>query len=84
MKQKAKRCPEIKSQVARVPQKGGKVMPKNQKPNGINAKCDFPVQSDLQPGKVSASSLFSSDSFKQFLVDFLRRSYSIISCFRSF
>ena len=52
MKQKAKTCPEIKSQVTRVPPKDGKVMPKNQKPNGINAKRDFPVQLDLQPGKV--------------------------------
>ena len=82
MKQKAKRCPEIKSQVARVPPKDGKVMPKSQKPNGINAKCDFSVPLDLWPGKVSPSSLLSSDSFK--LVDFLWRSYSIISCFRSF
>ena len=61
MKQKAKRCPEIKSQVARVPPKDGKVMPQNQKPNGINAKHDFPVPLDLRPGKVSASSLFSFD-----------------------
>ena len=58
MKQKAKICPEIKSQVARVPPKDGKVMPKSQKPNGINAECDLPVPVDLQPGKVSASSLF--------------------------
>ena len=57
MKQKAKTCPEIKSQVTRVPPKDGKVMPKNQKPNGINAKRDFPVQLDLRPGKVNASSL---------------------------
>ena len=57
MKQKAKRCPEIKSQVARVPSKRGKVMPRNQKPNGINVKCDIPVRLDLRPGKVSASSL---------------------------
>ena len=84
MKQKAKRCPEIKSQVTRVPPKDGKVMPQNQKPNGINAKCDFPVPLDLRPGKVSASSFFSPDSFKQFLVDFLQRSYSMISCLRSF
>ena len=84
MKQKAERCPEIKSRVARVPPKDGKVMPQNQKPNGINAKRDFPVPLDLRPGKVSASSLFNSDSFKQFLVDFLQRSYSIISCFRGF
>ena len=68
---KAKRCPEIKSKVTRVPPKDGKVMPPNQKPNGINAECDLPVPLDLRPGKVSASSLFSSDSFKQFLVDFL-------------
>ena len=47
MKQKAKRCPEIKSQVAGVPQKDGKVTPRNQKPNGINAKRDFPVPLDL-------------------------------------
>ena len=47
MKQKAKRCPEIKSQVTRVPPKDGKVMPQNQKPNGINAKCDFSVPLDL-------------------------------------
>ena len=83
MKQKAKRCPEIKSQVARVPQKDGKGMPQNEKRNGITAKRDFPVQSDLQAGKVSASSLFSSDRFKQFRIDFLGRSCSIISCFRS-
>ena len=51
MKQKAKRCPEIKSQVARVPQKDGKVMPQNQKPNGINAKRDLPVQLGLRPAK---------------------------------
>ena len=43
MKQKAKRCPEVKSQVARVPQKDTKVMPRNQKPNGVNAERDFPV-----------------------------------------
>ena len=79
---KAKRCPEIKSQVARVPPKDGKLMPKSLKPNGINAKPDFSVPLDLWPGKVSASSLFSLDSFK--LVDFLQRNYSIISCFRSF
>ena len=84
MKQKAKRCPGIKRQVVRVPPKDDKVMPQNQKPNGINAKHDFPVPLDLWPGKVSSSSLFSSDIFKQFLVDFLQRSYSIISCFRSF
>ena len=47
MKQKAKRCPEIKSQVARVPPKGGKVMPRNQKPNAINVKRDSPVPLDL-------------------------------------
>ena len=47
MKQKATRCPEIKSQVARVPRKDGKVMPRNQKPNGINAKRDFPLLLDL-------------------------------------
>ena len=47
MKQKAKRCPEIKSLVARVPPKDGKVMPRNQKPNGIKAKRDFPVPLDL-------------------------------------
>ena len=58
MKQKAKRCLEIKSQVARVPQKCGKVMPRNQKPNSINVKRDIPVRLDLRPGKVSASSLF--------------------------
>ena len=51
MKQKAKRCPEIKSQVARVPQKDGKAMPPNQKPNGINAKRDLPVPLDLRPAK---------------------------------
>ena len=45
MKQKAKRCPEIKNQVIRVPPKDGKVMPR--KPNGINAKSDFPVPLDL-------------------------------------
>ena len=61
MKQKAKRCPEIKSQVAGVPPKDGKVTPRNQKPNGISTKCDFPVPLDLWPGKVSASSLFSFD-----------------------
>ena len=33
--------------MARVPQKDGKVMPKNQKSNGINAKHDFPVPLDL-------------------------------------
>ena len=58
MKQKAKRCPEIKSQVARMPPKTGKVMPRNQKPNGINVKRDFPFPLALRPGKVSASSLF--------------------------
>ena len=58
MKQKAKRYPEIKSQVARLPPKDGKMMPRNQKPNGINAKCDFPVQLGLRPGKVSANSHF--------------------------
>ena len=47
MKQKAKGCPEIKSQVARVPPKDDKVMPPNQKSNGINAKCHFPVPLDL-------------------------------------
>ena len=47
MKQKAKRCPEIKSQVARVPQKDGKLMPKSLKPNGLNAKPDFSVPLDL-------------------------------------
>ena len=61
MKQKAKRCPEIKSQVARVPSKRGKVMPRNQKPSGKHAEHDFPVPLDLQPGRVSVSSLFSSD-----------------------
>ena len=59
MKQKAKRGPEIKSQVARVPPKDCKLMPGSQKPNGMNVKHDFPVRLDLQPGKVSASSLFS-------------------------
>ena len=54
--------------MARVPPKDGKVMPENQKSNGINAKREFPVPLDLRPGK---GSLFSSDSFKQFLVDFL-------------
>ena len=83
-KKMVKWCPEIKSQVARVPPKDGKLMPKSLKPNGINAKPDFSVPLDLWPGKVSASSLFSSGSFKQFLVDFLPRRYSIISCFRSF
>ena len=83
-KPKAKWCPEIKSQVSRVPQKDGKGMSQNEKTNGINAKHDFPVQLDLKAGKASASSLFSSNRFKQFLVDFLGRSYSIISCFRSF
>ena len=58
MKQKAKGCPEIKSQVARMPPKAGKVMPRNRKPNGINVKCDFPFRLDLRPGKVSANSLF--------------------------
>ena len=58
MKQKAKKCLEIKSQVARVPPKDGKVMPRNQKPNGINVKRDFPVRLDLRPGKISASNLF--------------------------
>ena len=33
-------------------------MPRNQIPNNIKAKCDFPLRLDLQPGKVSASSLF--------------------------
>ena len=47
MKQKAKTCPEIKNQVARVPSQGGKVMPRNQKPNGINVNCDVPVRLDL-------------------------------------
>ena len=47
MKQKAKRCPEIKSQVARVPPKDGKLMLRNKTPNGINVKRDFPVQLDL-------------------------------------
>ena len=28
----------------------GKEMPRNQKPNGINAKRDFPVPLDLLPG----------------------------------
>ena len=36
-------------------------MPRNQIPNDIKAKCDFPLRLDLQPGKVSASSLFSFD-----------------------
>ena len=58
MKQKAKRCPEIKSQVARVPPKGGKVMLRNQKPSGLKAKRDFPVPIDLRPGRVSTQ--FSS------------------------
>ena len=61
MKQKAKRCPEIKTQVARVFPKDGKVMPRNQKSKGINAKRGFPVSLDLQPGRVSASSPFSCD-----------------------
>ena len=61
-----------------------KVMPRNQKPNEINAKYDFPVPLDLLPGKVSASSLFWFwYSFKQ-LLGILWRSCSIISCFRSF
>ena len=47
MKQKAKRCPEIKSLGARVPPKDGKVIPRNQKPNGMNAKRNFPVPVDL-------------------------------------
>ena len=61
MKQKAKRCPEIKSQEARIPPQDGKVMPRNQKPSGKHAEHDFPVPLDLQPGRVSVSSLFSSD-----------------------
>ena len=55
MKQKAE-MPEIKSQVIRVAPKDGKVMPR--KPNGINAKRDFPFPLDLWPGKVRASSIF--------------------------
>ena len=47
MKQKAKIAQETKSKVARVPTKDGKVMPRNQKPNGVNAKRDFPVPLDL-------------------------------------
>ena len=46
--------------MARVPQKDVKEMPSNQKLNGINAKHEFPVRLDLQPGKVSANSLFFS------------------------
>ena len=40
----------------------GKEMPRNQKPKDINVKCDFPVLLDLWPGRLSASSLFSSDT----------------------
>ena len=49
MKQKAKRCPEIKKKkkVAGVPPKDGKVMPRHQMPNGISAKHDFRVPLDL-------------------------------------
>lgn len=38
---------------------------------------DFPVPLDLPPGKVGVAAFF--DSFKQFHVGFLQRSYSIIS-----
>ena len=58
LKQKAKRCPEIKSQVEECPPKDDKVMPRNQKPKGIDAKHDFPVPLILRPGRVSVSSLF--------------------------
>ena len=57
-KRQRKRCPEIKNQVARVPQKDGKVMPRNQKPNSINTKRDFPAPLDLGPGRVNVSNLF--------------------------
>ena len=57
MKQKTKRCSEIKNQVARGPPKDGKLMPRNQKPNGINAKRDFPVLLDLKPSKGPATFL---------------------------
>ena len=36
----------------------GKEMPRIQKSNGINAKCDFPVPLDPRPGKTKASSHF--------------------------
>ena len=68
---KSKEMPRNQKPSDKVPPKDSKVMPQNQKPNGINAECDLPVPVDLQPGKVSASSLFSSNSFKQLLVDFL-------------
>ena len=55
MKQKMTRNQKTSGKSA--PQ-NGKVMPRNQKPNGIKIKHDFPVQLDLWPGKVSASSLF--------------------------
>ena len=40
-----------------IKQKAKKEMPRNQKAKGINVKRDFPVQLDLRPGKVNASSL---------------------------
>ena len=81
MKQKAKRCPEIKSQVARVPPKA--------KTKQHKCRTWLPSPLGLWPGShgylcVSAGSIFSSDSFKQFRADFLRRNCSINSSFRSF
>ena len=73
MKQKAKRCPEIKSQVARLPPKDGKMMPRNQKPNGIKAKHDFLVPLDLRPGRVCASGPILSSAI-------LSSNFLLVSC----
>ena len=54
-------------------QKDGKVMPRNQIPNDIKAKRDFPLRLDLQPGKVSASSLF-------FSFDIVSRNFLLVFC----
>ena len=40
IKQMAKRCPEIKSQIARLSPKDGKVMLRNRKPNGKKPQED--------------------------------------------
>ena len=55
---KVKEMPRNQKPSDKSDPKDNKVTLRNQKPNGINAKCDFPVPLDLKPGKARASSLF--------------------------
>ena len=81
MKQRERDAQKSKAKWQECPPKMVKLCAKI-KSQIVNAKRDFPVPLDLWPGKVSI--LVSSDSFKQILVDFQWRSYTIISSFRSF